>query len=88
VDPHMCGEAYLEMTVAFLRKVFDGESAEEALREIAARYPEFIMEGTNVVMDEPGGVDDAKNVDDKRAFEEHQASMDAVFVESEQKASI
>ncbi|KAE9555576.1 hypothetical protein FO519_001247 [Halicephalobus sp. NKZ332] len=51
VDPSVAGEAYLEMTVAFLRKCFEGNSALNAVREVARRY-DFVMEGTNIKLDD------------------------------------
>lgn len=51
IDPQDAGEAYLEMTVAFLRKCFAQEPALEAVREVAQRY-NFVMEGTNIKVDD------------------------------------
>lgn len=51
IDPSVAGEAYLEMTVAFLRKCFEGGSTLESVREVATRY-DFVMEGTNVKLDD------------------------------------
>jgi platelet-activating factor acetylhydrolase len=52
IDPYEAGEAYLELTVTFLRKCFANEPALEAVREVANRYSNFVMEGTNIKVDD------------------------------------
>ncbi len=48
LDPCYTGEAILEMSVAFLQKAFAGVSARDTLMQLAERYKEFVMEGTDL----------------------------------------
>lgn len=52
LDPTHTGEAILEITVSYLRKCFEGTSPLEQLRTIAQRYSHFVLEGTDLRLDE------------------------------------
>ncbi|KAH7706594.1 platelet-activating factor acetylhydrolase [Aphelenchoides avenae] len=52
LDPLHTAEAYMELTVNFLRKCFHGEPAQEVMRETAQRYADFVLEGTDLDVSE------------------------------------
>lgn len=52
MEPTYCGEAILEFSVAFLRRIFSGNTALDATRKVMERYANYVVEGTNMDLDE------------------------------------
>uniref|UniRef100_A0A7E4W5G9 1-alkyl-2-acetylglycerophosphocholine esterase n=1 Tax=Panagrellus redivivus TaxID=6233 RepID=A0A7E4W5G9_PANRE len=82
IDPHVAGEAYLELSVAFLRQALSGSTSVEALREVAQRY-EFVVEGTTVDLeDEETATDDPKS-DDHQTLQDSNGDAGSSIAASE-----
>ncbi|CAD5234730.1 unnamed protein product [Bursaphelenchus xylophilus] len=52
LDPIQTGEAIMEITVTYLRKCFENIPAIEHLREVAKRYSHFVIEGTDISLED------------------------------------
>lgn len=52
MEPTHCGEAIMELSVTFLRRVFNGQPALESMRKIAERYASHVVEGTNMEVED------------------------------------
>lgn len=56
MDPTYCGEAVMEFSVTFLRRIFNGQPALDSMRKIAERYGDHVVEGTNMELEEEEAV--------------------------------